>query len=260
MPNIFKRSIAEYLGISMPTVPTGTASYPVLSTSVTSAPKAKGAAAPATAGVYTPNVVTPRRITGSIEIAREDQATMLGLEESLRDDLGSSMVDQFNDQLLNGNGTSPNLNGLISQLTDPSAPASGVEDWARFVAVSSSAIDGLFAYETGDVRSLVGVASYRLTASTFRGTDGPISAAAYLKSTTGGFMATGRLAAPASHIQQGILRLTGAAAEGMAAVVPAWQGVELLTDPYTKSHEGKTRTTASVLVGGVALLRAEAFK
>ena len=30
--------------------------------------------------------------------------------------------------------------------------------------------------------------------------------------------------------------------------------------PYSKSHEGKTRTTASVLVGGVALLRKAAFQ
>ena len=260
MPNIFKRSIAGYLGISMPTVATGTASYPVLTTSVTSAPKAKGVAAPATAGAYTPNVITPRRITGSIEVAREDAALMIGLEESLRDDLGSSMTDQYNDQLLNGNGTSPNLNGLLAQLTDPSAPASGVEDWPRFVAKSSSAIDGLHAYETGDVRSFVGVETYRLGASVFRGTDGPISVAAYLKQTTGGFLATGRLTAPASHIQQGILRLTGAAREGMVAVVPVWQGVQLLTDPYSLSHEAKTRTTASVLVGGVALLRSAAFK
>ena len=259
LPNIFKRSIGDFLGVSMPTVATGAASFPVLSTSVTSAPKAKGAPAPATAGVYTPHVVTPKRITGSIEITREDQAVMIGLEASLRSDLGSSMTDQYNDQLLNGDGTSPNLNGLLAQLTDPAAPATGVEDWARLVAVSAVAIDGLHAYETGDVRSLVGVQTYRLAAATFRGTDGPVSAAAYLKQTTGGFMATGRLAAPASHIQQGILRLT-AAADGMVAVVPVWEGIELLTDPYSKSHEGKTRTTASVLVGGVALLRKAAFQ
>ena len=119
LPNIFKRSIGDFLGVSMPTVATGAASFPVLSTSVTSAPKAKGAPAPATAGVYTPHVVTPKRITGSIEITREDQAVMIGLEASLRSDLGSSMTDQYNDQLLNGDGTSPNLNGLLAQLTDP---------------------------------------------------------------------------------------------------------------------------------------------
>ena len=201
MPNIWRRSVGEYLGITSPTVGTGTASYPVLTTSVTSAPKAKGAAAPATAGVYSPFTVTPIRITGSIEIAKEDAAIMIGMEESLRDDLGRSMRDQYDSQIVTGNGTSPNLNGLLAQLTDPSAPATGVEDWPRLVAVSAGAIDGLFAYECADVKSLVGVATYRLAASTFRGTDGPISAAAYLKSTTGGFMSTGRLAAAASHIQ-----------------------------------------------------------
>ena len=259
MPNVWRRSVAEYLGISSPTVGTGTASYPVLTTSVTSAPKAKGAAAPATAGAYSPHSVTPIRITGSIEIAKEDAAIMLGMEESLRDDLGRSMRDQYDGQVVAGNGTAPNLNGLLNQLTDPTAPAAGVEDWPRFVA-KSAAIDGLYAYECTDVRALVGTHTYVLAAGTFRGTDGPISAASYLKSTTGGFLATGRLAAPASHIQKGILRLTGAAAEGLVAVTPTWQGVELLTDPYSLSAEGKTRTTASILVGGVALLRKAAFR
>ena len=260
LPNIFKRSIGEYLGISMPTVATGTASYPVLTTSVTSAPKAKGAAAPSTAGAYTPHTVTPIRITGTIEIAKEDMAIMIGMDENLRDDLSKSLRDQYDDQLLNGNGTSPNLSGLLMQLTDPSAPASGVEDWPRFVAASANAIDGLYAYECSDVRSLVGTKTYSLAATTFRGTDGPISAAAYLARTTGGFLASGRLAAPANHVQQGVLRLSGAAAEGMVAVVPTWQGVQLLVDPYSLSDEGKVRTTASVLVGGVALLRPAAFK
>ena len=260
MPNIWRRSVGEYLGISAPVVTTGTASFPVLTTSVTSAPKAKGQAAPATAGAYTPHTVTPIRITGSIEIAKEDAAIMIGMEESLRDDLGRSMRDQYDGQIVTGSGVAPNLNGLLMQLTDPSAPATGVEDWPRLVAVSSSAIDGLYAYETGDVKSLVGVATYQLASATFRGTDGPVSAAAYLESTTGGFMSTGRLAAPASHIQQGILRLTGAGAEGMVACTPTWQGVELLSDPYSLSHQGKVRTTASVLVGGVALLRSAAFR
>ena len=258
MPNVWRRSVGAYLGISSPTVDVGTASFPVLTTSVTSAPKSKGAGAPSTAGAYTPHTVTPIRITGSIEIAKEDAAVMIGMEESLRDDLGRSMRDQYDGQIVSGSGTAPNLDGLLHQLTDPSAPAAGVEDWPRLVAVSSGAIDGLYAYECADVKSLVGVETYRLAASTFRGTDGPISAAAYLRSTTGGFLTSGRMAAPASHIQQGILRLTGA--DGVVALTPTWQGVELLTDPYTLSHEGKVRTTASVLVGGVALLRKAAFK
>ena len=46
----------------------------------------------------------------------------------------------------------------------------------------------------------------------------------------------------------------------MVACTPTWQGVELLSDPYSLSHQGKVRTTASVLVGGVALLRSAAFR
>ena len=82
--------------------------------------------------------MTSVRITGSIEIAKEDAAIMIGLEENLRDDLGRSMRDQYDSQIVTGNGTSPNLNGLLAQLTDPAAPAAGVEDWPRLVAVSSS--------------------------------------------------------------------------------------------------------------------------
>ena len=80
MPAVFDRSAAAFLGIEMPTVAAGTASYPVLTTSVTAGARAKSAGAPETAGTITPYTVTPRRITGAFRIAREDEAVLPDLE------------------------------------------------------------------------------------------------------------------------------------------------------------------------------------
>ena len=80
MPAVFDRSAAAFLGIEMPTVAAGTASYPVLTTSVSAGARAKSADAPETAGVITPYTVTPRRITGAFRIAREDEAVLPDLE------------------------------------------------------------------------------------------------------------------------------------------------------------------------------------
>ena len=81
MPAVFDRSAAAFLGIEMPTVAAGTASYPVLTAKrCTAGARAKSAGAPETAGTITPYTVTPRRITGAFRIAREDEAVLPDLE------------------------------------------------------------------------------------------------------------------------------------------------------------------------------------
>ena len=132
VPALFDRSVAgQHLGIEMPSVPTGIRSFPVLSTSLTGGPKAESADAAETAGGFTVSDADPRRITGSFRIRKEDIAKMEGLEDALNMNLSSVLSDQFDNQVINGDGTAPNLNGLLQQLTDPTAPAASAETFDR---------------------------------------------------------------------------------------------------------------------------------
>ena len=169
MPAIFDRSVAGWLGIEMPTAAVGISSFPVLSTSLTAGIVAEDAAAAETAGAFTVKDADPRRLTGALRIRREDAAKLTDLESALRLNLSMVLSDEFDKQLVTGDNVSPNLDGLLRQLTDPDAPAANAETFGRYAAAFASHIDGLFATMPGDVRALVGPHTLRSMASVFGG-------------------------------------------------------------------------------------------
>ena len=258
VPAIFDRSVAPWLGVEMPTVPTGIASYPVVSTSLTGGMKAESAAAAESAGAFTVTDADPRRLTGSFRVRREDTAKLSGLEESLRQNLSQVLSNGLDDQLLNGDNSAPNLNGILAQLTDPEAPAANAETFARFAAALASHIDGLYATTPGEVRALVGAHTLRRMAGTFATNDDSTSAYQHLMANFGGVRASKRIADPDSNIQQAVIR-RGNPAGDRVAVAPVWSGLELIRDPYSGAGKGEIVLTGISLVGGVVLLRSDCF-
>ena len=258
VPAIFDRSVAPFLGIEMPTAGIGIASYPVLSTSLTGGIVAEDADAAETEGAFTVTDADPRRLTGALRIRREDVAKLTDLESSLRENLSMVISDEFDKQLVTGDNVSPNLDGVLRQLTNPNAPAASAETFGRFAAAFGSHIDGLYAAMPGDVRALVGPATMRHMVSTFGGANSDRSAYSYLSTEFGGVRASRRIADPANNIQQAIIRRTNPAGDRVA-VAPVWGGLELIRDPYTQAGKGQISVTAIMLVGGVVMLRADAF-
>ena len=259
VPAIFDRSAAAWLGIEMPTVATGDAGYPVLSTSLTGGPKAKSAAAAETAGAFTVTMAQPRRITGSFRFTREDAARLVGMEEALRSNISSVLSDAVDNQAINGSGTGDGtINGLLAIMTDPSAPATGAETFARYVAAAASHVDGLFAVDLSGVRQLVGVQTYGHMAGAFRSNQDSMTAEGWAMDRTGGVRTSRRIAAPASNIQQAIVRRANPAGDRVA-VMPVWNGLELIRDPYTGAGKGEVVVTGLMLVGDVVVLRSGAF-
>ena len=119
-PFVFAPSIASRLGIAFRRVPSGTYAVPTITTAPsTAAPKDKSGAADATAGAMTVQSATPKRVPARLELAVEDVAAFGNetFEASLREALSAKLSDSLDNQVINGNGTAPNLNGLINQLT-----------------------------------------------------------------------------------------------------------------------------------------------
>lgn len=259
VPAIFQRSAASWLGIDMPSVGVGDAGYPVLSTNVTGGPKAAGAAAAETPGAFTVTTAQPRRITGSFRFRREDAARLSGMEEALRQNLSAVLSNEVDNQALNGSGVGDGtINGLLNILTDPSSPGSGVETYDRFAAAFLSHIDGVFAVDRAGVRMLMGAATYRLAGTLYRASTGDVSALDHLSLRYGGVRLSNRIAAPASHIQQAIVRRSNPAGDRVA-VMPVWQGLELIRDNITDAAKGEIAVTGLMLVGDVVRLRPDAF-
>ena len=258
VPAVFDRSVAQFLGIEMPTAQTGIQSYPVLGTSVTAGMATEDAAAVQTAGSFDVTDADPRRLAGSFLIRKEDIAKLPNLEPALRENLSMVLSDEADKQFVSGNGTAPNLNGILQQLTDPSTPAAGAETFARYQTALSSHIDGLWATTPADIRMLVGPDTIRHMLQTYRANEDATTAYQLAMALYGGVRATRRIVDPASNIQQAIVRRMNPAGDRVA-VAPVWMGMEVIRDIYTKAREGQVQITGTVLVGGVVLLRKSAF-
>ena len=256
LPALFDMSVAPFLGIDMPSVPVGQPAYPYLSTGVTAAMKAKGAQSDETAGAFLVATAEPKRLVGSFRISKEDIVRLADLESSLRSNLVSQMSDKFDDQVLNGDNTGANLNGLLQQLTDPTAPGAAAQTFDTYASDLASHIDGLHATSTSGVRALVGINTYVHMASLFRGSDGPVSAASYIMREYGGIRATRRISAPAGNIQQAVVRR---GSEPGICRAPVWQGVEFIRDPYSDAGKGEVVVTSTSMIGGLAITRLSAF-
>lgn len=244
VPAAFARTDAAALGVTMPTVPPGEAHYPALTTAPPASPKAKDAVADSTAAAFSLTKRTPGRITGQFQIRIEDLALLPSMEADLRRGIAGAMADNLDAQVIAGDGSAPNLSGLFKQATDVNA-ASGVETFASGVARFAGLVDGTHANMWGDVRAIIGTATFSKYAALFQ-SNGDESLYDYLMGKLGVLRVSTRVPDPASKGQKGLAVLT---AQGQPPVVPVWSGVELIVDPYTQAAKGQRVVTAVTLVG-----------
>ena len=200
----------------------------------------------------------PRRISGSFRFTVEDAARLSGMEEALRANISSVLSDELDNQAINGSGSGDgSINGLLNTLTDPAAPAAGAATFVEFISTAAGLVDGLFAVDMGGVRQLVGVNTYGLMAASLASGEST-SAEGWLMDRTGGVRTSRRIAAPAGGVQQAIVRRSKPAGDRVA-VMPTWEGVQMIRDPYTAARKGEVALTALMLVGDVIVLRGGAF-
>ena len=256
-PFVFSQSIAPMLGIEMPTVGSGSYSEMTISTALTAAAKNKATVQESTAAVLTPATATPRSIRGRLTLNLEDIAAIgqANFESALRQNAQAVVSDALDTQVISGDGSAPNLNGLIKQLTDPTDPTA-IATFDMFVEAFSDAIDGLWAPMMADVSMVSNVDAYKLAAKTFRGTaanGGPVETAAdYLRKATGGFWTSKRMPATASNLARGIVYRRGRT--GLrTACLPTWGSIAV-DDIYSDAQSGQRHFTLNILVGSQVLL------
>ena len=253
-PFIYKEGVAGFLGIDMPQVGGGTASHPVLTTGTPAAMKEKGGAADETAAAFTISTSTPKRVTGSFRVRVEDMALFPQLEDSLRRDIPMSLANAVEEQLLNGDGVAPNINGLLQRLTDPDE-AMEKHTPGTYVSAVAGSLDGIHGYTLGDLRTLAGKQTYQAMASGYFDSTA-VSVASYLDTYTGGLRMSDRIPDVASNVQAGIVRL---GMRPMCAVSVVWGGVTLIRDIYSGAASGEIVVTALQLIGDVHVLRDGSF-
>ena len=240
---VFASSVAEFLGVRLPSVAVGQASYPVLTTGTTTSQKAKDASQDATAGVFASNTLEPLRLTGRILIRVEDEAVFSGLESSLRDDIRAELADQMSKQIVNGDGAMPNVQGILTALTTPSDP-SQVATFADYSAALNGGIDGLYAEQRAQVRVLLNPETYRHAAGVYRTSASEDSGLDYLIDKSGGARASKHVPDTVSTIASA-LTYSGRVAGN--AVAPVWAGFRLIRDEVSLAGSGQIVITARAL-------------
>ena len=262
-PMVFAASIAPRLGIDMPRVKSGTYATATITTALTAGAKAKGAAQESTAAAFAVSTATPKRVSARLSLTLEDIAAVgqANFESALRENLSLVLSDELDKQALNGNGSAPNLTGILQRLTDPSAPEAGVADFDTFVAAFAGGIDGLWASRMNEIGIVCNPETYGLSARTFRDAEGKdlgdMAFADYAAAKYGGWWTNKRMPAKASNVAQAILYRRGRTGI-RTAVCPHWNAVSI-DDIYTDSASAQRHFTMHVLLGDVILVQPDAY-
>lgn len=262
LERIFTRTIAARLGVAMPAVPIGAANYPIMTTGTTAAMAADSAQVDAAAGAFTGFTLEPSRLTAAYLFRTRQTLQLRNFEAVLRRDLTMVMSDAMDDQIINGNGADPNVNGFLKELPAAADPG-GVTDWNAYLAVFTDLVDGLNAYQLSDLRTVVSKATFAFAHKLFRtgaADNGPrASAYEYVGGRIGGKSVTSRLPVPdgTKKVSTNIVALTSY--PGRNAVAPVWRGMELIRDPYTGAGKGEVRLTA-VMYWNFKVLRETGWK
>ena len=250
IPGVFPQSCAAFLGIDMPTVPVGDSVYPVLATNADVGTPAENAAQGETTGSFSADVLSPSRLQASFFYSREDRARFSGMSEALQSNLSDALADGLDKQILAG------TEGLFTGTKLANHNASAVTSYAAYRSeLGYGRVDGTYAGSVGDLRIVMGAATYGHAAGVFRSTNaGDRAALEDLMSVTGGVKVSAHVPAVASNKQNAVIRL------GMRRdmVAPVWEGVTLIPDEITKAGSGQIVVTA-VMLHAVKILRADGF-
>ena len=245
---VFTKSTAANLLVSMPMVEVGQASFPALASGTTASNVNAGTAKDATAAAFEGVSLDPVRLSARYVFRYEDVARLQSYESVLRRDLTAAMTDAMDDGIINGDGSAPNVNGFLAELTAPADPGAATT-WNEHLKAHTDQVDGINAYNLRDLRCVIGKASFTYLETLFRTgaqDNGPrASAQEYVMSRIGGGMVSSRIPAPASNIQLGIIAKTSY--PGRNAVAPIWRALELIRDPYTRASQGEVALTAIML-------------
>ena len=251
IPGVFTMSCAAFLSVDMPTVATGDAVFPVLSTNADVGVPAENAAQSETTGSFAADVLSPGRLQASFFYSREDRARFSGMDAALRSNLSDALSDALDKQILVGS------EGLLTGTKLPNHTVTAVTSYAGYRSeLGYSRVDGTFAGSVGDIRIVMGASTYGHAAGVFRSANaGDRAALEDLMGVTGGVKVSAHVpAATGAHKQECVIRL-GSRRDMVAAI---WEGVTLIPDEITLAANGQIKITA-VMLHAIKILREAGF-
>ena len=250
---VFASGDGAFLGIERPTVPVGTAAFPVLST----LPSVKGpftdsSDATQTDATFIANSLAPERLQASFSYRRTDAARFGGLDASLRLALNSGLQEALDDQAISG------TDGLLTGTNLSNNNVSAVTTFALYLkGLLYGRVDGRYARTPGDIRMVVGSATFTHASEVYKASETDETAAERLDARSGGLRVSPHVPAVSVNKQNTLIRL---GMERGAAVQPMWQGVSLIVDEFTRAAQGEIIVHAVLLSNFQITRKAQWFK
>lgn len=246
---VFARSAMGYLGISTPSVPVGTVTYPRLVSGTTADVRDPSVELDGAKATLESVSINPVRLTASYTFTLESLAKIQGFEEALRNDLRAVISDQSDDLAINGQAavanTSPAVAGLVNSLADPTDP-SGVADWESVFGLYDAHVDGFYAVSDEEVRMLVNPLTWRHVMGLQVETSGALMRDVIDRSR---FRTSAHLPASGGNVETGLTYAAGASGLARGLIMPTWDGIQIIDDPYTRAKAGERVITAIVMQG-----------
>ena len=210
-PYVFSDSIAQSeLNVSMPPAQSGSFIEPGFSVALSADPKSKGSAQDSTAATVVGLTAKPARIAARMTIQLEDIYAIGsdGFEDALKQQARAALSDELDHQIISGNDSGANLNGLIAQLNDPTNP-SAIATFEQFIAGVAAGIDGKWAHSLRELRVLTHPQVFKLALEKYRTTESTESAATYLARELGSWKTSDRMPPKASNVSKVLMFRSG---------------------------------------------------
>ena len=272
---IFNDSLsAMLLGCEFPSVGTGGYSTMTITANLTAGARAEASDQESTAATITAVTREPKIISSRLTYNIRQSAIIgtTSFEPSLRTNLRMAHMQEVDAQVLTGNNTAPNLNGILSQQTDPTDPSAANVSWDNFWSIVVDALDDPFAKSPMDVALLTNETLYKIAGKTFRDriidtgnrggvSLGDISVTDYMMAKSGGLHFSAFMPATASTIDQVLVIRSGCRAKGLPmCIVPNWNSAYLtVEDSYSGSASGDVAVTMHSLVGDPIIPHSTAY-
>lgn len=245
---VFPNSVADFLAIPRPVVGVGETVYPVLTSKLSVEALAENAAGSETTGAFSAEKLSPSRLQASFFYSREDRASFVGMEESLRINLRDGLNDGLDNQLLVG------TNGLLTGTNLADHDATAAFAYADYLSnLAYGRVDGIYAGDLSDIRVVLGSESFAHMGATLAAST-EVSAVDKIAAITGGYRVSAHVPAASGNKQEAVIRL----GSRMDAVAPIWENVALIEDQITKAANGQIVITA-VMLYNLKILRTGGF-
>ena len=250
LDRLFAETAAARLGITMESVPAGSASFPVTTAGASAAQRGKDQAAADTAWTVGVTELAPKRNAATLKFSIEDTARIPGLESALTRDLRMALTEGVDRAIFIGDsGATPNAGDIVglqgAGITETTLSQASKVKGPETLEAFTGMVDGIHANTVADLNIVAAVGAYRLWENTIINVTTATNnqtLAAFLRLAGLSWAARGSIedATANGDFAAFVGRRVGIDGAGVAAL---WSAGELIRDPYTDAAKGTVHLT-----------------